>query len=46
MLRGSGYMPLMAETNIHNSESQGSRAVNFRDYAELMEDWLQKVYWP
>jgi hypothetical protein len=43
---GSGYMPLLAETNLYNTESQGNRAVNFRDYALLMESWLEKVYWP
>ncbi|MHC4645265.1 MAG: LamG domain-containing protein [Planctomycetota bacterium] len=43
---GSSYMPLMAETNLYNAEPQGDRAVNFRDYAVLMDNWLQKVYWP
>ncbi|MHC4644759.1 MAG: LamG domain-containing protein [Planctomycetota bacterium] len=43
---GLGYVPLEAETNLWNKEPQGSRTVNFRDFAVMMEGWLEKIYWP
>ncbi len=43
---GVGYLPLETETNLYNEEAQGERAINLRDYAVLMESWLEKLYWP
>jgi hypothetical protein len=43
---GTGYVPLNAQLNIYDAESAGSKAVNFKDYAVLMNSWLEKIYWP
>ena len=42
----TGYVPLRAALNIYNLEPDGQKAVNFRDYAVLMLNWLDKKYWP
>jgi len=46
---GSGLFPLMSQANLYNhplKEPEGSRVVNFRDYAVLTENWLTEVKWP
>jgi len=45
--QGSGYVPLrQTEVNIYDAEPAGSKAVNFRDLAELMTAWLEQKLWP
>jgi len=44
--QGSGYVPLQAEVNIYDAEAAGSKAVNFKDLAELMTAWLEQKLWP
>jgi len=38
--------PLVAEAELYKAEAQGSRSVNFRDYAAFAETWLQEQLWP
>jgi len=38
--------PLLSAAELHEAEAQGSRAVNFRDFAVLAEMWLEKQLWP
>jgi hypothetical protein len=42
----SGYIPLELEVNIYNSEPDGQKAVNFRDLALFMEQWMDQILWP
>jgi len=42
----TGYSPLMSEANLHDKEAKGEKAINFRDYAALLENWLDKKLWP
>jgi len=44
--QGSGYVPLLAPVNIYDAEAAGSKAVNFKDLAELMTAWLEQKLWP
>jgi len=37
---GQLYVPLDSPANIYDSEPQGSKVVNFRDYAFLADSWL------
>jgi hypothetical protein len=32
--------------NLYDKESAGDGAINFRDYAVLMESWLEEILWP
>jgi hypothetical protein len=43
---GTGYFPLISETNLYDLEPDGQKAVNFRDYAVLLESWLEQILWP
>ena len=43
---GTGYSPLLARSNIFDTEAAGSRAVNFKDYALFMKKWLYQQLWP
>ncbi|MHC4645326.1 MAG: LamG domain-containing protein [Planctomycetota bacterium] len=43
---GLGYLPLEAQSNLWNEEQQGEQAVNLRDYAVLMDSWLEQILWP
>ncbi|MHC4646847.1 MAG: LamG domain-containing protein, partial [Planctomycetota bacterium] len=43
---GAGYVPLASEANLHDTEAKYERAINFRDYALLMDSWLEEVLWP
>ena len=40
------YIPIDTPVNQYDKEPANSRAVNFRDYAELMESWLDELLWP
>ena len=42
----SGIVPLISIANIYDDEPDGQKAVNFKDYARLMEDWLYEQLWP
>jgi hypothetical protein len=44
--QGTGNVPLTSIANIYDSEPAGQKAVNFRDYAELMLHWLEEKLWP
>ena len=43
---GELYIPVASATNIHDEEPQGSKAVNFKDFAVLVESWLNELLWP
>ncbi len=43
---GLGYLALVSETNIWNQEPQGQQSVNLKDFAVLMEGWLERKLWP
>jgi len=40
------YLPIESDADIYSPEAQGSKKVNLRDYAELMDDWLYEKLWP
>ncbi len=42
----TGYMPLTSGANLYDAEPQYEKAINFRDYAVLMETWLEQKLWP
>jgi len=42
----SGYHPVPSPANVVDPEAANSRAVNFRDYAELLLKWLDENEWP
>jgi len=41
-----GYFPLFSDFNLYNGEPEGSKAVNLRDLAALLDDWMDEVLWP
>ncbi len=43
---GTGVRPIVSRANLYNQELPGSRAVNFKDFAVLVDAWLEKLYWP
>jgi len=43
---GTGVRPIVSEANLYNEELPGLRAVNFRDFAVLANDWLEEKLWP
>jgi hypothetical protein len=41
------YVPLVSPANIYDEEVEGFKAVNFRDFGKLANDWLkEEQYWP
>jgi len=40
------HYPVPSPAEIHEGEAQGSRAVNFKDYAELLDNWLFEIKYP
>jgi hypothetical protein len=40
------YVPLDSPANFYDEEPINSKAVNFRDYAILVESWLAETVWP
>jgi hypothetical protein len=43
---GTGYIPLTLPTNLYDKEKAGEKAINFKDLAMLLEDWLERQFWP
>ena len=43
---GELNIPVASVANIHDEEPQGSKAVNFKDFAVLVESWLDEFLWP
>jgi hypothetical protein len=44
---GTGYVSMPPSVvNLYDSEAAGLKAVNFRDYAILMNSWLETKLWP
>lgn len=43
---GTGLFVMQSPANLYDKEELGDRAVNFRDYAVLAENWLEKKLWP
>jgi hypothetical protein len=41
-----GYMALDIPENIYDDEPAGQKAINLRDFAELMTAWLDQQLWP
>ena len=42
----TGYFELNASANLYDLEGAGSQAINFKDYAVLMNAWLVEKLWP
>jgi hypothetical protein len=43
---GTGYVPLTLATNLYDKEQPGRQAINFKDFAVLLEDWLEEILYP
>ena len=43
---GEYYRPVPSNAEIYTDEAKGERWVNFKDYAFLMESWLEDFKWP
>jgi hypothetical protein len=43
---GQLYVRVPSAANISNDEPEGSRSVNFKDFAVLIDQWLEKQLWP
>ena len=42
----TGYVPLNSRVNIYDEEPRSEKVVNFRDFAVLLNSWLNKEFWP
>jgi len=40
------YVPLTSPANISDDEPVNSKSVNFKDFAILADEWLDKLVWP
>jgi hypothetical protein len=40
------YVPVFSDADLYDVEPQGSKAVNFKDYAILVDQWLEEQLWP
>jgi hypothetical protein len=40
------YIPLISPAELYNAEAQGSRVINFKDYAVLTDRWLEEELYP
>ncbi|MCJ7730526.1 MAG: LamG domain-containing protein, partial [Sedimentisphaerales bacterium] len=40
------YHPLLSRAELYDSEEEGSRVINFRDFAVLADNWLKEQLWP
>jgi hypothetical protein len=40
------YHPLLSDAELYKGEAQGSRVINFRDFAILADSWLEEQLWP
>jgi hypothetical protein len=43
---GGGYVPLISPYDLYDKEEPGKQAINYRDFAILMEDWLEEILSP
>ncbi|MHC4624990.1 MAG: hypothetical protein ACYS4W_13930, partial [Planctomycetota bacterium] len=43
---GTGFRPMLSPANLYDEEPPGSKVINFRDYATLASEWLEKLHWP
>ena len=43
---GRLYVPVPSVANVADEEPEGSRAVNFKDFAVLTDQWLEEGLWP
>jgi hypothetical protein len=40
------YRPLLSAAELYTGEAEGSRVVNFRDFAIFVDSWLEEQLWP
>jgi len=40
------YTPLVSAANLYDEEPVNSKKINFKDYALLLQQWLDEIYWP
>jgi hypothetical protein len=43
---GQLYIPVPSVANIYDDEPEGSRSVDFKDFAILADSWLEELLWP
>jgi hypothetical protein len=43
---GGGYVPLLMEYNLYDKEKADHKAINLKDFAVLLENWLVEIEWP
>jgi len=43
---GTGLYLMVSAANLYDKEEPGQRTVNFRDYAALLNGWLEEQLWP
>ena len=43
---GQLYGPLTSSANLYDEEAQGSKVINFKDLAVLLQSWLDEQLWP
>jgi hypothetical protein len=43
---GQLYVRVPSAANIYDDEPEGSRSVNFKDFAVLADMWLDEQVWP
>ncbi|UCG56428.1 MAG: hypothetical protein JSU70_16390 [Phycisphaerales bacterium] len=43
---GELYIPLTLPVELYDAEPEKSRSINFKDYAELADTWLDVALWP
>jgi len=43
---GQLYIPVQSVAELYEAEPEGSRSVNFNDYAVLAGQWLDEFLWP
>ena len=43
---GESYIPVASAANIYDEETQGFKAINFKDFAVLADQWLDEELWP
>lgn len=40
------YFPIPSPADLYEDEEKGERYVNFKDYATMMDEWLEERLWP
>jgi hypothetical protein len=43
---GELYVPVKSPAELYNAELANSRSVDFKDFAEMASQWLDKQLWP